>query len=46
MAEGSRKFGCEEEEVVERDWRMEAAAEVVDAIAVAEMGSGWLWFPS
>lgn len=30
----------------EPDKSMEAAAEVVDAIAVAETGSGWLWFPS
>jgi hypothetical protein len=34
---------CEE---VEPDINMEAAAEVVDAMAVAETGSGWLWVPS
>lgn len=30
----------------EPDSNMEAAAEVVDAIAVAEIGSGWLCVPS
>ena len=29
-------------EAVERDWSMEAAAAVVEAMAVAEIGSGWL----
>ena len=33
-------------EVDEPDNSMEAAAEVVEAIAVAEMGSGWLCVPS
>lgn len=33
-------------EVDEPDKSMEAAAEVVDAMAVAEIGSGWLWVPS
>jgi hypothetical protein len=33
-------------EEVEPDISIEAAAEVVDAIAVAETGSGWLWVPS
>lgn len=28
------------------DNNMEAAAEVVEAIAVADTGSGWLWVPS
>ena len=36
----------EEEEVVEPERSIEAAAEVVEAIAVAETGSGWLWVPS
>lgn len=35
-----------EPEVVEPDSSMEAAAEVVEAIAVADMGSGWLCVPS
>lgn len=35
-----------EPEVVEPDNSMEAAAEVVEAIAVADMGSGWLCVPS
>ena len=35
-----------EVEVVEPDISMEAAAEVVEAIAVAETGSGWLCVPS
>lgn len=30
----------------EPDKSMEAAAEVAEAIAVAERGRGWLWFPS
>jgi hypothetical protein len=30
----------------EPDSNMEAAAEVVEAIAVAEIGSGWLCVPS
>lgn len=30
----------------EPDNNMEAAAEVVEAIAVADTGSGWLWVPS
>lgn len=33
-------------EEVEPDISIEAAAEVVFAIAVAETGSGWLWVPS
>lgn len=33
-------------EVDEPEISMEAAAEVVEAIAVAEIGSGWLWVPS
>lgn len=33
-------------EVDEPDNSMEAAAEVVEAIAVAETASGWLWVPS
>lgn len=33
-------------EVDEPDKSMEAAAEVVDAMAVAEIGSGWLCVPS
>ena len=37
-------FGAEEVEEPERS--MEAAAEVVEAIAVAEAGNGWLWLPS
>lgn len=41
-AEGGRP----EVEVVEPDNSMEAAAEVVEAIAVAEIGSGWLCVPS
>ena len=35
--------GCE---VEEPERSMEAAADVVEAIAVAETGSGWLWVPS
>lgn len=35
-----------EPEVVEPDKSMEAAAEVVEAIAVADMGRGWLCVPS
>lgn len=34
------------EDVEEPDNSMEAAAEVVEAMAVAETGSGWLWVPS
>lgn len=34
------------EEAEEPDMSMEAAADVVDAIAVAEIGRGWLWVPS
>lgn len=33
-------------EVEEPEISMEAAAEVVDAIAVADTGRGWLWVPS
>lgn len=33
-------------EVDEPDKRIEAAAEVVEAIAVAATASGWLWVPS
>ena len=33
-------------EVDEPERSIEAAAEVVKAIAVAESGRGWLWFPS
>jgi hypothetical protein len=33
-------------EEVEPDINMEAAAEVVDAMTVAETGSWWLWVPS
>lgn len=33
-------------EVEEPDISMLAAAEVVEAMAVAETGSGWLWVPS
>lgn len=32
--------------VVEPDKSMAAAAEVVAAMAVADGGRGWLWFPS
>lgn len=35
-----------EVEVDEPDKSMEAAAEVVDAMAVAEIGRGWLCVPS
>jgi len=35
---------CDVEE--EPDNSMEAAAEVVEAMAVAETGRGWLWVPS
>ena len=38
-----RRLVCEEEEP---DKRMEAAAEVVEAMAVADIGSGWLCVPS
>lgn len=31
---------------IEPDNSILAAAEVVDAIAIAAGGSGWLWFPS
>lgn len=31
---------------IEPDSSMDAAADVVDAIAIAAGGSGWLWFPS
>lgn len=31
---------------MEPDSSMDAAAAVVDAIAIAAGGSGWLWFPS
>lgn len=31
---------------IEPDSNILAAAEVVDAIAMAAGGSGWLWFPS
>lgn len=34
------------EDVEEPDSSMDAAAEVVEAMAVAETGSGWLWLPS
>ena len=33
-------------EVDEPDNSMDAAAEVVEAMAVAESGRGWLWLPS
>ena len=33
-------------ELNEGDWSMEAVAEVVQAIAVADIGRGWLWVPS
>lgn len=33
-------------EVDEPDNSMEAAAEMVEAMAVAESGRGWLWLPS
>ena len=32
-------------EVDEPDNSMDAAAEVVEAMAVAESGRGWLWLP-
>lgn len=35
-----------EREAVEPDISMQAAAEVVEAMAVAEIGRGWLWVPS
>jgi hypothetical protein len=31
---------------IEQDSSMAAAAAVIDAIAIAAGGSGWLWFPS
>lgn len=36
----------DDDDDVEPDNSIEAAAEVVEAIAVAETGSGWLWVPS
>lgn len=33
-------------ELNEGDWSMEAVAEVLQAIAVADIGRGWLWVPS
>ena len=33
-------------EADEPDSSMQAAAEVVEAMAVADIGSGWLWVPS
>lgn len=33
-------------DVDEPDISMEAAAEVVEAMAVADIGRGWLWVPS
>lgn len=38
--------GIDEWELEEPDNSMEAAAEVVEAMAVAVRGRGWLWFPS
>ena len=40
------ELGFDRELEDEPDKSMEAAAEVVDAMAVAEMGSGWLCVPS
>lgn len=42
--EGKLKLGCEVD--VEEALSIETAAEVVDAIAVAAGGSGWLCVPS
>ena len=36
----------EGDEVVERDWSIEAAAAVAEAMAVAETERGWLCVPS
>lgn len=36
--------GCMDDD--ERAWSMETAAEVVEAMAVAEIGSGWSCVPS
>lgn len=44
VVEGKLRLGCEVD--VEVDLSMETAAEVVEAIAVAEGGSVWLCVPS
>lgn len=41
-----REVGRAGWEVDDWEWSMEAAADVVEAMAVALRGSGWLWFPS